>query len=166
MTLRGIRGVALLSALAAGLALALALGSEQWGGLVPCALCLWERWPYRVAIACGLLAIVVPYRFSKLLLWLVVSSMLGSVALAALHVGVEQRYWASPLPECVAPRLSSGSVAARLAQMPARPTRSCEDPTYLIPAVPVSMAMMNLVYSLMFAGALGVALRRDHEGVS
>src|SRR5438045_9751272 len=100
MTLPGIRGIALISALAAAFALGLALASERWEGLVPCALCLIERWPYRVAIALGLIASVVPHRWARLLLVLVVLSMLVGTALAVVHGGVEQQYWRSPVPEC------------------------------------------------------------------
>jgi disulfide bond formation protein DsbB len=163
MTLPGIRGIALLSALAAAFALGLALASERWEGLVPCALCLLERWPYRVAIALGLLASVVPRRWAQALLVLVVLSMLVSVALAIVHVGVEQHYWASPLPECIAPRFAGGSIAERLAQMPARPAKPCEDAAYLIPGLPISMAAMNLLYALGFATLLGVVLWRDRS---
>ena len=160
MTLPGIRSLALLSALAAAFALGMAIASERWGGLVPCALCLLERWPYRVAIALGLVASVVPPRWARMLLALVVLSMLVSMALAVIHVGVEQHYWASPLPECAAPRFAGGSIAERLAQMPMRPGKPCEDPTYLIPGLPVSMAAMNLILSLGFVvGIAGVLLR-------
>ena len=58
MTLPEIRSIALLSAIAAALALGIALASEHWGGLVPCAFCLLERWPYRIAIALGLVGYV------------------------------------------------------------------------------------------------------------
>lgn len=163
MTLPGIRGIALLSALVAAFALGLALASEQWEGLVPCALCLLERWPYRVAIALGLVACVVPRRWAQVLLALVVLSMLVDAALAVVHVGVEQRYWPSPLPECAAPRFTGGSIAERLAQMPARPAKPCEDAAYLIPGLPISMAAMNLLYALGFAVLLGYVLWRDRS---
>ena len=163
MTLPGIRTVALLSVLAAAFALGLALASERWEGLVPCALCLLERWPYRVAIALGLLASVVPHRWARPLLVLVVLSMLASTALAVVHVGVEQRYWPSPLPECTAPSFVGGSIAERLAQMPARPAKPCEDPAYLIPGLPISMAAMNLLYALTFAMLLGIVLWRHRS---
>ncbi|HXA27043.1 MAG TPA: disulfide bond formation protein B [Acetobacteraceae bacterium] len=149
------RTVALICALAAGFALGLALASEYWGGLVPCALCLLERWPYRVAIVLALVAIVVPRGVARLLLLLVLVSMLVAAALAVVHVGVELHYWPSPLPECVAPRFSGGSIAERLAQLPARPAKPCEDATYLIPGLPISMAAMNLLYALAFAIVLG-----------
>ena len=163
MTLPGIRGIALLSALAAAFALGLALASEKWGGLVPCALCLLERWPYRVAIALGLVASVVPHRWARALLVLVVLAMLVDAAMAVVHVGVEQHYWPSPLPECTAPRFTGGSIAERLAQMPARPAKPCEDAAYLIPGLPISMAAMNLLYALAFALGLSVLLWRDRS---
>ncbi len=163
MMLPGIRGIALVSALAAAFALGLALASERWEGLVPCALCLLERWPYRAAIVLGLLACVVPHRWARALLVLVVFAVLIDTAMAIVHVGVEQHFWPSPLPECAAPRFAGGSIAERLAQMPARPSKPCEDAAYLIPGLPISMAAMNLLYSLAFAIVLGIVLWRDRS---
>ena len=37
---------------------------ENWAGLVPCALCLLERWPYRIAFVLGLLAVVAAARLA------------------------------------------------------------------------------------------------------
>jgi disulfide bond formation protein DsbB len=156
-----IRSLALLSAIAAGLALGIAEASEHWGGLVPCALCLVERWPYRVAIVLGLIAFVVPRTVARWLLVLTVLTILVAAALAFVHVGVELHYWPSPLPECAAPTLSTGSIAERLAQMPARPAKPCDAPTFLIPGLPLSMAAMNLIYAIVFMVALAIGLWRD-----
>jgi len=79
---------------------------------------------------------------------------MAGAAVAVVHVGVEQRLWPSPLPECMAPTFSGGSIAQRLASMPAKPNKACEDPSYLIPFVPVSMAAMNLLFSLVFGGVV------------
>ena len=106
MFLPRLRVALLVSALAAALALGVALGSEAWGGLVPCALCLVERWPYRVAIAVAVLGRLLPRPFARLALWLVLASVLAAAAAAAVHVGVEQGCWPSPLPECAAPRVA------------------------------------------------------------
>lgn len=161
MTFGSVRGLALLSALAAGFALGLALASERLGGLVPCALCLVERWPYRVAIVLSLVAMVVPTRLARLLLMLVIVTVLVGAALAFVHVGVEQHYWPSPLPECAAPQITGGSIAERLAQMPARPSKPCDAPTYLVPGLPLSMAAMNLIYAIAFALFLSVCVWRN-----
>jgi disulfide bond formation protein DsbB len=163
MMLPGIRGVALLSAVAAALALGIALASEYWGGLVPCAFCLIERWPYRLAIVIGLVAAVVPPRWVRWVLWLLVLTIGVGAALAVVHVGVEEHFWPDPIPECATPRFTGGSVAERLAHMPARPAKPCEDPTYLIPGLPISMAAMNLLYALAFMILLGVLLWRDRR---
>jgi disulfide bond formation protein DsbB len=163
MTIPGIRGIALLSALATGLALGIALASEKFEGLVPCALCLLERWPYRVAIAISLLGLVVSHRFARWLLMFVVVAMLVSVGLAVVHVGVELHYWPSPLPECAAPHFGGGSVTERLAQMPATPAKPCDEASYLIPGLPISMAAMNLLYALGVAVLLGGALWHERR---
>jgi disulfide bond formation protein DsbB len=151
----------LAAVLAAAAALGVALASERWGGLVPCALCLVQRWPYRLAIALGLVALVLPNRAARVLLGLIVLVVLAGAALAAVHVGVEQHAWPSPLPECAAPHLSGQTVAARLAELPERPGKLCDAPTYLIPELPISMATMNLIYALVLSGSLGVFLWRS-----
>lgn len=150
--------VALACALAAAAALVFAYALENWDGLVPCALCLLERWPYRIALVLGLLALVVPGQLARLLLWLAVLTVLADGAIAAVHVGVEQGWWPSPLPECAAPRFSGGSIAERLASMPARPAKPCDDPSYLVPGIPISLAMANLIFALVFAWGLAWTL--------
>lgn len=152
------RTAGLLAALAAGLALGAALAAERWGGLVPCLLCLLERWPYRIAIALGLLAAVLPRRAGRAALVLLALVMLGGAGLGALHVGVEQGWWPSPLPGCAAPDLQGGSIADRLARMPARPAKPCDEPTYLVPGLPVSMAAMSGLAALAIAGGTIISL--------
>jgi disulfide bond formation protein DsbB len=148
-------GLSLLVALGA---LAVAFGSEWYGGLVPCALCLVERWPYRVAAVVAVIALL-PLRL-RWVLWGVVLCMAASVAFASVHVGVEQKWWPSPLPECAAPNLGGGSIAERLARMPAHPAKPCDDPTFLVPGVPVSMAAMNGLAALVFGLFLAISLLR------
>lgn len=148
--------------LGAGFALGVALASEYWGGLVPCALCLWERWPYRLVIVLSVLALLVP-SIARPLLYLALLTLLVGAALAVIHVGVEQRYWPSPLPECAAPRFGGGSIADLLARMPAHPAKPCDDPTFLIPGLPLSMAAMNLLSALAFAGLLAIFLWRSRR---
>lgn len=157
------RVLALLSAVAAGAALSAALVSEHWGGLVPCALCLLERWPYRVAIIVSLLALLAPPRLARALLVLVVLIVLADAGLAFVHVGVEAHWWPSPLPECAAPHFVAGTIAQRLASMPLRPSKPCDAPTYLIPGLPLSMAAMDLIYAAGYAVVLGCLLWRSNR---
>lgn len=147
-----------LSGLAAAVALGVAFAAEWWDGLVPCPLCLLERWPYRVAIAVALIGLALPRRAARAVLALVLLIGLAEVALAGLHVGVEHHAWPSPLPECQAPRFSGGSIADRLRAMPARPSKSCEEGVFPVPGVPVSFATLNLLYAAAFSIAVGAML--------
>jgi len=151
------RTLAVFAALAAAAALGIAHAAEIWEGLVPCALCLLERWPYRVVIVLGLLASIAPHRLVRLLLALAFLALLTDAAIAAVHVGVELKWWPSPLPECAAPHLS-GSIAERLASMPARPSKPCDEPSFLVPGLPLSMAAMNLLFALAFAAVLAISM--------
>lgn len=151
-----------LSALTAAAALAGATAAERHG-LVPCALCLIERWPYWIALALALAGLALPRALGRVALWLLLAAVLGGAAVAALHVGVEAKWWPSPLPECSAPRLAAGSIAERLASLPARPFKPCDEPTYLIPAVPLSTAGLNLIFALAFGGAVATFLWRSRR---
>ncbi len=151
----------LMVAVAAASALVVALAAQHRGGLVPCALCLLERWPWRVAVVLGLLGAALPRRAARWSLGLCIVALLAGAALGATHVGVEQGAWPSPLPECAAPEVRGATSAQLLASMPDRPSKPCDLPTYLVPGLPVSMAAMNLGYSLALAGLLAIYLARS-----
>jgi disulfide bond formation protein DsbB len=155
---------ALIGTIASAAALGAALASERWLGLVPCALCLWERWPYRVAIVVGLLALVLP-RLRRPLLAVMALVLLAGAGLGVVHVGVEHGWWPSPLPECAAPNLGGGTTSERLARMPLFPSKPCDEPTYLIPGLTLSMAAMNLLLALALAIflAISAASRRSRS---
>jgi len=144
--------------LAAAAALGAAIALERWDGLVPCALCLLERWPYRVAIGLGVLALVLPARIGRWVLVALLLVMLVDVGLAITHVGVERKAWPSPLPECMAPRLTADSLAGRLAQLPALPSKPCDEPVYVVETIPISLAEANLIYATLFVAGLGTFL--------
>jgi disulfide bond formation protein DsbB len=154
------KSIAVVGVAIGGVALAVALGSEHFLGLIPCALCLVERWPYRIVIGLGLLAVALPARPARLLCWAIVLVLCVSAASGVLHVGVEQRWWPSPLPECTAPDLSGLSPAERFARMPLRPAKSCEDADYPIPFIPISFAQGLLIYALASAGLMAILLAR------
>jgi disulfide bond formation protein DsbB len=158
MQRRAPRNLAVLAALGAAAALGIAYASEVWGELVPCALCLVERWPYRIVIVLGLLAAIAPRSMVRPLLVLAILCVLGDAAIAAVHVGVELKWWPSPLPECAAPHIGGASIAERLASMPARPSKPCDEASFLIPGLPLSMAAMNMLFALAFAAVLTTSL--------
>lgn len=138
-------------------ALAVAWYSEHVLGDVPCAFCLLERWPYRAAVVLGLVAAFLSGPLAVAARALLVVALLAGVGLGATHVGVEQGWWPDPLPECRAPAFAGGSVAERLAAMPARPAKPCDAPTYLVPGLPLSMAAMDALLALALAAAVAMS---------
>ncbi len=145
------------------LALAAAFGVEHGLGIAPCALCLAERWPWRILIGLALVAIFVGGLAGRAAFALTVPVLAVSAGLGILHVGVENKLWPSPFPECRATPLSGGSVGDQLLAMPLRAAKPCDDPTFLIPGLPLSMAAMDLALSLalgLFVVAVLVRTRR------
>ena len=155
-----------LAAVASGGALGAALGAETFLGVVPCALCLLERWPWRIAAVLALAGVFLPVRPARLVLAAAGLVVLGGAGIAAVHVGVEAQLWPSPLPECAAPHFSGGTIAERLASMPERPAKPCDEPTFIVPGLPVSTAALNLLVSLGFSAAIGVFLVRSRRSAA
>ncbi|WP_027283947.1 disulfide bond formation protein B [Rubritepida flocculans] len=152
------RSALAIAALAAAAPL-LARGTESWLGLVPCELCLWQRWPYWAAAGLALLAAFVLRR--PWMLALAGGAVLASGAIAAFHLGVEAGWWPSPLPGCAAVSAGTGaSVEDLLAALRPAPAKPCDEPAFLIPGLPLSMAGLNLIYALALGVfALGLARR-------
>lgn len=91
--------------LAAGGSLALLLGAfafQYLGGMAPCQLCLWQRWPHAAAILIGALALTTGGRILPLLGAL---AALSTAGIALFHTGVERHWWEG-LATCTA-----GSIA-------------------------------------------------------
>ncbi|MBB3172673.1 disulfide bond formation protein DsbB [Endobacter medicaginis] len=141
----------------------LALGTAWWAqhiaGMAPCPLCLWERWPYRIGLLLGLILVVSPRALARWVMVAFIVVMLCGAGLAAVHIGVEQKWWASPLPSCHAASLH-GSASDMLSQMPAHPAVPCDEPSYPIPAVPVSFATFDLICTLLLVVVTGFSLSR------
>lgn len=152
---RIIAGFGLAACLAALLAVA---GSEVFLGLIPCAFCLIERKPWQAGAVVSLLALLLPHRAARVVLWGLVAVLLAASCLSFVHVGVEQHWWPDPLPACSAPDFSGMTMAQRLAAMPARPAKPCEDPDYLVPGLPVSMTQMAFLYALTVSAILAIWL--------
>lgn len=152
------RGASFVALLACVAPLAVAAGSESWLGLVPCAFCLIERRPYQLGILLAALALVLPARASKVMLWLVLGALIVAGGLSFMHAGVEQHWWPDPLAACSAPNFTGMNAAQRFAAMPSRPAKPCEDPDYLIPGLPVSMTQMSTLYALVVSASLAMYL--------
>ncbi len=146
-------------ALAALAALGVAYYAQDFLQLVPCPLCLWERWPYRILVLLGILAAIFPRWAARIFLSLAVLVLLAGAAIALVHVGVEFHWWQSPLPEC-------NGILTPGAPLPMTPAKPCDAPSFLIPFLPVSMAAMDFLYAAIFAAVLFLYLITQPRRVS
>src|SRR5450830_458716 len=70
-----------------------ALGSQYLGGLYPCEMCYWQRWPHAAAIVLAALAFTVPAEASRArsLTMLAALAIAVSGAIGVYHAGVEAK---------------------------------------------------------------------------
>jgi disulfide bond formation protein DsbB len=79
-----------------------ALVFQYWGGLAPCEMCIWQRWPHVAAAIIGLggggllAAKVIPARAGTVIAILAVLAIAFSGALGVYHAGVEWKWWEGP----------------------------------------------------------------------
>jgi disulfide bond formation protein DsbB len=83
----------LLAGLGSLASLAAAFGFQYLGGLAPCAMCLWQRWPHAVAIALSAIGLAAPRAIVALAGAL---SMIVNAGLGLYHTGVERDWWDGP----------------------------------------------------------------------
>ncbi|AWB48660.1 disulfide bond formation protein B [Gemmobacter aquarius] len=98
-----------LVAIAAGgsaLLLAGAFAFQYIGGLAPCQLCLYQRWPHAAAVLIGALALAIGGRVLPVLGAI---AALATAAIGVFHVGVEQKWWEG-LASCTASSLGGVSM--------------------------------------------------------
>jgi disulfide bond formation protein DsbB len=72
-----------------------ALLSQYAGGLYPCEMCYWQRWPHAAAILLALVAILSPLNAPRTrpLVLLAALAIAVSGAIGVYHAGVELGYW-------------------------------------------------------------------------
>jgi disulfide bond formation protein DsbB len=131
--------------------LAGALGSQHLGGLHPCEMCYWQRYPHWAAIALGVLSFLIPSMRRPLVL-LAALAIGVSGAIGVFHAGVELGWWEG-LTTCT----STG--AATLQDILAAPVVRCDQVQFSF--LGVSMAGWNAAISLVAAGTIAwLTLRR------
>ena len=144
------------------IALATAFAAQYWGGLQPCVLCLYQRWPYAVAIALGLIALALPAYLKG---WIVALAGLAFVVgggIAVFHVGVEQGWWQGT-SQCGA-SFTANSVDALRAQILKAPVVRCTDVAWSFDGI--SMAGFNVIASAILAIVTLAGARRLIRGAA
>ncbi|MCY4303865.1 MAG: disulfide bond formation protein B [Aestuariivita sp.] len=124
-----------------------ALAFQYVGGLPPCKLCIWQRWPHVGAIVIGL---IFSYVWDKeTLVWLGAVMLLTSSGIGLYHSGVEQGWWRG-LESCTGPDFRSLSVDELLDQLLAAPLARCDQIPWQM--FGLSMANWNAILSMLLAG--------------
>lgn len=138
-----------------------ALLFEHVGGLAPCVLCLWGRWPWWIAGGIALAALLLaPLRRAlgpalPLLLGLIFA---GGFLLSAYHVAVEQHWIAGPAT-CSAPLSGARTLADFQRMVVDRPVVRCDEVPWAL--FGISLAGFNAIFCLLLAVlALRTAARR------
>ncbi|GMG80851.1 disulfide bond formation protein B [Paralimibaculum aggregatum] len=138
-------GRTFLAGAASALMLLAAFGFQYLGGLAPCPMCLWQRWPHAAAAVLAVLAVTAFWRMHRTLAGLGAVAMLVSAALGFYHAGVEQGWWRG-LSGCVAPDPSALSADALLTQILETDIVRCDEIPWSF--LGLSMAAWNAVVSL------------------
>ncbi len=134
-----------------------ALGSQYLGGLHPCEMCYWQRWPHFAALLLALAALAL--RRAPAARWLTAAAALAIVvsgAIGLFHAGVEYHWWEG-LTRCAATG-AGGSHADILAEIMATPLIRCDQAQWTLWGV--SLAGWNALFSLGFGGSILWLLRR------
>ena len=128
-----------------------AMGSQYFGGLHPCEMCYWQRWPHAAAIIFAILGFADKGRAG---LWLLLAALAiaTSGAIGIFHAGVEQKWWEG-LTRCT----SGGGLS--LEEILATPLVRCDQIQWQF--LGLSMAAWNGLLSLGGALLILIGWRRS-----
>ncbi len=95
-----------------------AYASQYWGGLFPCEMCWWQRYPHMAAIPIAALAFF--FRgsgISRILVALAALAILTSGIIGGYHAGVEYHWWEG-LTTCSSLPDSGGDILKSILEAP------------------------------------------------
>ena len=144
--------ILILGLMSAGL-LAAAFAFEFFGGLLPCKLCIWQRWPHVLVVLVtvwGLLSLR-----ASLVFVLIAGLALSNAGLSFYHIGVEQQLWQGPA-SCSSALDVGLSSSDMLDLLLATPVIRCDEIAWSF--LGISMAGWNMLFSLAQAGLAGKRL--------
>ena len=129
-----------------------ALGSQYLGGLHPCEMCYWQRWPHAAAIVLAALAFTgaADSRRSRTLTLLAALAIAISGAIGVYHAGVELKIFEG-LTTCTT-TASAATTAELLDQLMKVPLIRCDQVQWSF--LGISMAGWNAIISLSGAAAV------------
>ena len=130
-----------------------ALFSQYVGGLYPCEMCYWQRWPHAAAIllAIGAFLSASNEARSRILVMLAALAVAVSGAIGVFHAGVEIGWWEG-ITQCTATGASSLQDILKV------PLVRCDQVQWDF--LGISMAGWNAIISLLGAAAIAALARR------
>jgi len=133
--------------------LAGAWASQLIGGLYPCEMCHWQRWPHYAAVAAAALAFVVGGEQARRALVAGAAAMIAvSGLIGVFHAGVEYHWWPG-VTACSTTIAGAGlSTEEVLDRILAAPVVRCDAAQWRL--LGVSLAGWNAILSLGGAGAI------------
>lgn len=130
-----------------------AFAFQHIGGMAPCALCLWQRWPHAVAVGLGVAALVLGGRVFAVLGAL---AALTTAGIGLYHTGVERDWWEGPA-SCSGGDVGSLTAEELFEQIMAAPLVRCDEVPWEM--LGLSMASWNAVVALGLVAAWAMAAR-------
>lgn len=131
-----------------------AYGFQHIGGMAPCKLCLWQRWPHATAIVIG---VIIMTTGEVKLAWLGAIAAFSTACIGFYHVGVEQKWWEGPT-SCTSSGVADMNAQDLLNQILAAPLVRCDDIAWQMAGI--SMAGWNAILSLALVALWVEAARR------
>jgi disulfide bond formation protein DsbB len=146
------RTASLLLAIATALILAAVFAFQYLGGAAPCPLCIWQRYPYGLLIALGVIGF---FWQPRPMLALGALVLLVGAGLAGYHYGIEQG-WFTPPAGCAAG--GEATTIEELRQMLREAPPACDQVQFTV--FGLSLAAWNVLASLGLAAFAAYAASR------
>lgn len=149
------------------LSLAGAIASEIFLGLEPCRLCIYQRWPFVVAIVIGVFGLIARKQKRASIAFTVLGGLtfLVNSAFAFYHTGVEQKWWISAVEGCSVPNFDTGD-QSWLENIMSAPSKPCNVIAWQDPLLGLSMANYNMVMCfVLFAACMIAAIKLKKSDV-
>ena len=132
-------------------ALATALAAQYLGGLPPCSLCHYQRWPYIATICLAAAALSFdPGAVRRALVAFCGIAFVAGAGVASYHVGVEQGWLTGPAA-CSGANIGATTIEELRRQLLATPVVRCDEVAWSM--FGISFAGYNLIASLGLAAA-------------
>jgi len=134
-----------------------ALLFQYVGGLAPCELCLYQRWPYYAVIALAALALVGNGAAMRWALALAALIFAAGTALAVYHAGVEYHWFPGPTA-CTGGTSGAQTIEQLRAQLLGRQPVNCDEAAWRL--LGISLAGWNVLASLLLTLFCAASFRR------